>query len=120
MAFITADGREMGWDESVKISALAFYTGQDTIQYVTYKGEEYFYMAKQSETTGGDFVVMVPKSSITGKADQIRKITLLMVALASAAAVLLGFIIIKGISGNIGSSIHTLDEVADGNLAVKP
>lgn len=120
MAFITADGREMGWDESIKISELDFYTGQDTTQYVTYEGEEYFYMARQSETTGGDFVVMVPKSSITGKADQIRKITLFMVALASAAAVLLGFIIIKGISGNIGCSIHTLDEVASGNLAVKP
>lgn len=120
MAYITADGREMGWDDSIRISELDFYTGEDTTQYVTYEGEEYFYMARQSETTGGDFVVMVPRHSITGRADEIRKMTLFMVALASIAAVLLGFIIIGGVSANIGSSIRTLDEVADGNLAVKP
>lgn len=50
-------------------------------------------MAKQSETTGGSFVVMVPKASITGKADHIKRITLIMVVLASVTAVLLGFII---------------------------
>lgn len=120
MAYITADGREMGWDDSIRISELDFYTGEDTTQYVTYEGEEYFYMARQSETTGGDFVVMVPRHSITGRADEIREMTLFMVALASIAAVLLGFIIIGGVSANIGSSIRTLDEVADGNLAVKP
>lgn len=119
MAFITADGREIGWDESIRISELDFYTGEDATQYVTYNGVEYFYMARQSETTGGDFVVMVPKSSITGRADHIRRITLFMVALAGVAAVLLGCVIIGGISSNIGASIHTLNEVAGGNLAVK-
>ncbi len=119
MAFITADGREIGWDESIRISELEFYTGEDATQYVTYNGVEYFYMARQSETTGGDFVVMVPKSSITGRADHIRRITLFMVALAGVAAALLGCVIIGGISSNIGASIHTLNEVAGGNLAVK-
>lgn len=119
MAFITADGREIGWDESIRISELDFYTGEDATQYVTYNGVEYFYMARQSETTGGDFVVMVPKSSITGRADYIRRITLFMVALAGVTAVLLGCVIIGGISSNIGASIHTLNEVAGGNLAVK-
>ena len=108
-----------GWDESIRISELEFYTGEDATQYVTYNGVEYFYMARQSETTGGDFVVMVPKSSITGRADHIRRITLFMVALAGVAAVLLGCVIIGGISSNIGASIHTLNEVAGGNLAVK-
>lgn len=119
MAYITADKREMGWDESVKISELGFYTGEDTTQYVTYNGTEYFYMSRQSEITGGDFVVMVPKSSITGKADQIKRVTLFMVVLAGLLAVLLGFIIIAGISANIRASIYALDEVASGNLAVK-
>ncbi len=120
MAFITTDGRELGADENIKISELDFYTGEDATQYVRHDGKEYFYMAKQSETTGGSFVVMVPKSSITGKADHIKRITLTMVALASVMAVLLGFIIITGISNNIGASIHTLNEVASGNLVIKP
>lgn len=120
MAFITADGRELGWNETVKISELDFYTGEDATQYVKYDGQDYFYMAKQSETTGGSFVVMVPKASITGKADHIKRITLIMVVLASVTAVLLGFIIITGISTNIGASIHTLNEIANGNLVVKP
>lgn len=119
MAFITADGREIGSDESIRISALDFYTGEDAAQYVTYNGAEYFYMAQKSETTGGDFVVMVPKSSITGRADHIRRITLFMVVLAGVTALLLGCVIIGGISSNIGASIHTLNEVAGGNLAVK-
>ena len=120
MAFITADGRELGWNETVKISELDFYTGEDATQYVKYDGQDYFYMAKQSETTGGSFVVMVPKASITGKADHIKRITLILVVLASVTAVLLGFIIITGISTNIGASIHTLNEIANGNLVVKP
>lgn len=120
MAFITADGREMGWDDSIRLSGLDFYTGEDTTQYVTCNGTEYFYMSRQSETTGGNFVVMVPKSSITGKADHIRRITLFMVLLASVLAVLLGFVIISEISSNIGAGIHTLNEVASGNLAIKP
>lgn len=119
MAFITADGREIGSDESVRISGLDFYTGEDTTQYVTYNGAEYFYMARRSETTGGDFAVMVPKTSITGRADHIRRVTMVMVAIAGVLAVLLGGVIIGGISSNIGISIHTLDEVANGNLAVK-
>lgn len=119
MAFITADGREIGSDESVRISELDFYTGKNTTQYVTYNGMEYFYMVRRSETTGGDFAVMVPKSSITGRADHIRSVTMVMVTIAGMMAVLLGGIIIGGISSNIGISIHTLDEVANGNLAVK-
>jgi len=119
MAFITADGREIGSDESVRISELDFYTGKNTTQYVTYNGMEYFYMVRRSETTGGDFAVMVPKSSITGRADHIRSVTMVMVTIAGMMAVLLGGIIIGGISFNIGISIHTLDEVANGNLAVK-
>lgn len=119
MAFITADGREIGSDESVRISELDFYTGKNTTQYVTYNGMEYFYMVRRSETTGGDFAVMVPKSSITGRADHIRSVTMVMVTIAGMMAVLLGGIIIGGISSNIAISIHTLDEVANGNLAVK-
>lgn len=121
IAFITADGKELDLDESVKISDLDFYTGtdEDVTQYIKHNGTEYFYMSRNSKTTGGNFVVMVPKSSITQKADAIKRITLITVALAGAAAILLSIVIIAGISSNIGKSIRALDEVAQGNLTAK-
>ena len=120
LAFITADGRELDLDETVRISEMDFYgQGEDTTQYVKYDGKEYFYMVRKSETTGGSFAVMVPKSTITQKADAIKKITMFMVVLACAAAVLLSTVIIAGIGSNIKKSIDALDEVAQGNLVIK-
>lgn len=120
LAFITADGRELDLDETVRISEMDFYAqGEDTTRYVNYDGKEYFYMVRKSETTGGSFAVMVPKSTITQKADTIKNITMFMVLLACAAAVLLSTVIITGISSNIKKSIGALDEVAQGNLVIK-
>ncbi len=121
IAFITADGKELDLEEGVRISDMDFYneTEEETTRYVNYNGTEYFYMVRKSDTTGGSFVVMVPKSSITQKADSIRNITLLMVILAGAAAMILSVVIIAGISANIGKSIRALDEVAQGNLTAK-
>lgn len=120
LAFITADGRELDLDETVRISEMDFYTeGEDATQYVEYGGKEYFYMVRKSETTGGSFAVMVPKTTITQKADSIKNITMFMVLLACVAAVLLGTVIIAGIGSNITKSIDALDEVAQGNLVMK-
>lgn len=120
LAFITSDGRELDLDGDVRISEMDFYTeGEDTTRYVEYGGKEYFYMVRQSETTGGSFAVMVPKTTITQKADSIKNITMFMVLLACAAAVLLSTVIIAGIGSNITKSIDALDEVAKGNLVMK-
>ncbi|MDE6607463.1 MAG: methyl-accepting chemotaxis protein, partial [Lachnospiraceae bacterium] len=56
---------------------------------------------------------------ITQNAESIKNITMLMVILASVAAILLSAVIIAGISANIGKSIQALDEVAQGNLTAK-
>lgn len=121
IAFITADGKELDLKEDIRISDMAFYaeTEEEATRYVEYNGTEYFYMVRKSDMTGGNIVVMVPKSSITQKADNIKNITLLMVILAGAAAMILSVVIIAGISTNIGKSIQALDEVAQGNLTAK-
>lgn len=121
IAFITAEGKELDLKEGIKISDMDFYTGtgEEVTQYVKCNGTEYFYMSRKSDTTGGNFVVMVPKSSITQKADNIKNITLIMVMLAGVSAVILSVVIITGISSNIGKSIDALNEVAQGNLTVK-
>lgn len=118
MAFITADGREIDLDDTVKISEMDFYTGEeeDTDRYVESDGKEYFYMLRKSRTTGGSFAILVPKSAITQKADDIKKLTLLMVLLAGIAALSLSIVVVAGIGANIGKSIYVLDEVAQGNL----
>ena len=120
LAFITADGRELDLDETIRISEMDFYAeGEDATQYVKYDGKEYFYMVRKSETTGGSFAVMVPKSTITQRADMIKQITTFIVLLACVVAILLSTVIIAGIGSNINKSIDALDEVAQGNLVIR-
>lgn len=124
VSFVAPNGREIGLNNDVKISELPFfqklnYEGSKPIStYVDYNGKSYFFIACRSEVTGGILTVMVPKDVITYEADEIKNITLIMIALSCIIAFLIGTIIIMNITRNIQMSVNRLNEVARGNLSI--
>lgn len=90
----------------------------DFSKYVTYNGEVYLFMASQSGVNGALICGLVPESLIASGARDIRTVTVLLVLLASAAAVGVGLYV----AGNIGKAIkqisHKLHKVAEGDLTV--
>lgn len=117
VSFITAEGREVSSDASFSAKDLAQINWEGGADYVDYQGQKYFYMTAVSSVTGGRMIAMVPKSYITKSSEEIRNITLILVVIACAAALLISTCVIAGISGNIKRSVKRLDEVSKGNLA---
>lgn len=125
MTFTTADGRSIGKNNLIDVSALDIFTKageseEDFISgYTRCDGVNYFYMIAKSSQTGAYLTVLVPKSYITQKSDNIRLITILMVVIAALIALAISTLIVRVMSVNIKKSISGLNEVAQGNLVLK-
>lgn len=124
LSFVTKEGKMIGKHNEIDVTQLDAYTmesesGEVVLSgYQRINGVNYFYMKVQSTSTGATLVVLVPKSFITQKSDNIRLITIIMVVLATIIAFLIGTIIVRGMSVNIKKGIYSLDEVAQGNLVI--
>ncbi|MBP3488588.1 MAG: methyl-accepting chemotaxis protein [Roseburia sp.] len=116
VSFITAEGREVSSDPSFSAKDFTQIDWEGGADYVDYQGQKYFYMTATSSATGARMIAMVPKSYITKSSEEIRNITLVMVAVACAVALFISAYVIAGISRNIKKSVKRLDEVSRGNL----
>lgn len=124
ISFTTKDGKSIGINNVIEVNSLDIF--QQAMQqeenmisgYTTYEQERYFYMIAKSEETGAYLTVLVPKAYITQKSDDIRTITMILVAIAIVVAWLISTVIVFSISKNIKKSILCLDEVASGNLVL--
>lgn len=125
MTFTTADGRSIGKNNVIDVSTLEIFTKAGESEdnfisgYTRCEGVNYFYMIARSSQTGAYLTVLVPKSYITQKSDNIRLITILMVVIAALIALAISTLIVRVMSVNIKKSISGLDEVAQGNLVLK-
>ncbi|MCD7836666.1 MAG: methyl-accepting chemotaxis protein [Lachnospiraceae bacterium] len=101
-----------------------FYLGIDTTagaignENVDYQGEEYLFMYSVSSTNGAVICALVPMELITGQAESIRSITVILVILAVIIVLAVGMLIVAGIQGNMKQISRKLGEVAKGNLTV--
>ncbi len=86
---------------------------------VSYQGERYLFVYSRSDINNAVFCVLVPMRHVTGQAETIKNITLLMVLLAAGAAGLIGIWISMGIQGNMKRLSGRLGQVAEGNLTVR-
>lgn len=122
VSFVMDSGKEINCGSEIPILETDFFrAGKEedaewVTQYVTYEQEEYFYMMCKSAIVDGYITVLVPKDNIVRSSVEIRNLTLLLVVSATVLAVILGFFIISGISGNIGKSVKSLRQVAEGEL----
>lgn len=129
VAILTADGKQIltgaEENEGFSFAEQSFY--QDCIEneaehgyeYVTYNSTEYLYMYNKIKNTGLTLTAMVPKATITKEADDIRTLTIIMVAIACVIALLIATFM----SGSIGKSLKILNKklklISEGDLTVE-
>ncbi len=127
LAFVTADRKEIAVDEQKKItfSDQSFYkkaseaSKAQGAEYVDYKGKEYYFMYSKIGDTGAMLCAMMPKSTITNQANEIKRVTIIIVIVACIVAVLIGALISVGVDKTIRGIIAKLKKAAKGDLTVE-
>ena len=127
MAFVTSDGKEItknGGEELIFTNQAFFRKAleSDAVQgsdYVKIKGKSYLFMYSKIYKTGAMICALIPESTITRQADNIKNITVIMVIFACIVAVLTGIFISTGIDKNIKGIISGLKNAANGDLTIE-
>ncbi|MBQ8327184.1 MAG: methyl-accepting chemotaxis protein [Lachnospiraceae bacterium] len=130
VAMVTRDGVEFLSDgSSSKTDTIFvgsdFYTAAleseaaTGLKYVEYDGEEYLFIYnKLSGNRGAMICTLVSKDTILGKTDDIRTLTVVIVILASIAAILIGTVMSRSMSSAIKAIIKKTKKVAKGDMTV--
>lgn len=134
VAFITSGGREIIsenlaegqesifageesaiFDESFYQEAIAgeALEGSDTVKF---KGEEYLFIYSRSEILGTTTCALVPYDMVTGQAQTIKDVTVMLVIIALIVSIGFGTIVSAGIVRNMNGVIDGLKQVAEGDL----
>lgn len=126
-AFITSNGKEVFTDTNIEIqfSEQKFY--QEALaseemcgtEFIRYNQENYLFLYSKSDKTESMVCVLVPENEVMGQAYSIRTLTIVLVMLASALALLLGGWISGHIQKNMKTMVKAVEKVAQGNLTVK-
>lgn len=137
LGFVTPGGRELiserlsDGQESRLPEGESVFSGRDFFadintqenpegyRQIHYLGEQYLFLYSVSEKTGATICALVPMSTITGQAQEIRNLTFTLVILACVIALVVGLIIVSGIQKNMRHISRKLGEVAQGDLTVK-
>lgn len=116
--------------ETLKEESKVFY-GQDFFEkavsdeklsgakQVTYNGKSYLFFYSKSEVDGMTVCSLVPMTTVTGQANEIRNIAVILVILASVIVSMIGIKIALEIQKNMKRISNKLGEVAQGNLTVE-
>lgn len=131
-AIVTKDGREVAViqnadGEQEPVQDATYFIGQSffeesrqsedlTNATVQVNGKSYVYLAMPVKKTGIMLCALIPKSNLTEQARSIGVITVVMVILATAAALLCGGRISMGISKTVKEVTTGLSKVAGGDL----
>ena len=85
---------------------------------VKYNGKEYIFIYNRLEDNDSTVCALVPMKVVTGQAEEIKTLTLGLVAAAIIIAGLIGVGIAAGIQGNMKRIAKRFGEVANGDLTV--
>ena len=127
LGFVTPDGKEIidyslkQMDPSIDMEALksekifinqAFYKeAMEGIEvsgskYVDYKGVTYLFLYSKVSDTGASLCALIPKSTITGQADSIKNVTIIIVIIACALTIFIVAMLSSGIDKAIKNIIR--------------
>lgn len=121
----TADGVSGNFEEGTLFTRESFYneslaSEEDKgFMAVTYQGEHYLYIYNKSAVCNLTLCALIPESVVTAQAEKIKTVTYTLVVLAVVIALLIGTFITFGIQRNMKAISGKLNQVAEGNLAVK-
>lgn len=87
-------------------------------EYVKYNGVEYLYLYSKISDTGITICAMVPKASFMQQANDIKVITLIIVAIASMLALSAAALLSGRISRSLKSINKNLKQISEGDLTV--
>jgi methyl-accepting chemotaxis protein len=129
LALITSEGREI-YSNDTNNGKDVFYNQEfykkivvsDEMNgafYIDYQGEQQLFMYSKVGTSGAVIGALIPKSTISSKADSIRQVTVIIVIIACIAAVFTGFMISYGIDKTIKHIIAKLEKASKGDLSVE-
>lgn len=86
---------------------------------VEYNGQDCLFLYSRSEDVGITICTLVPQSVVTGQAEDIKGITVMLVVFAGVIVMLVGIFIVMGIQRNMNGISHKFGEVAKGDLTVQ-
>jgi methyl-accepting chemotaxis protein len=117
----TADGLAADYKFSVQNYYQDSLKSQEAAgsRYITYKSQEYLYLYSKIGNTGVIICGMVPKVSFMRQANDIKVITVILVAIASLIAVSIGVYLSNGIGRSLKSINHNLKQISEGDLTVR-
>jgi methyl-accepting chemotaxis protein len=98
------------------VLALITSEGREIYSNDTNNGKDVFYNQEFYKKIVG---ALIPKSTISSKADSIRQVTVIIVIIACIAAVFTGFMISYGIDKTIKHIIAKLEKASKGDLSVE-
>lgn len=127
VGIVTAGGKEciVNSEETIVFGELPAYveclTKEELNGYteVTYNGQPHLFIYSRNEEGYFSVCALTPMSTVTSQADSIRDITIIMVALASVLAVLVGVLISGKIGRNMKRIVGSMSAVSEGNLTVE-
>lgn len=125
VSFVTEQGRELSEQTNITLADKAYYqefaTGEKIADstYVTENGIDYLFMYARCEVNGAAVCALVPKSEIMAEAQSMRNMVYLLILLAVAVVLLIGVLILFGISRNMSHIIKKLSRVSQGDLTVQ-
>lgn len=97
--------------------------GEETViegyREVGYKGTKYLFIYSRSAENGATICALVPISIVTGQADEIRNLTLILVSFATVIVLIIGVMTVVGIQNNMQRISKKFGEVAKGDLTVR-
>ena len=127
-AFVTPDGREItanGASEEIAFYNTEFYetalNNEATVESLDIKvdGKPYMFVYSKIGSTGCMLATMIPEKVIMDQASEIEKMTIFMVIVAMAIAIVVGMLLANGIGQAIGNVNVILKEASEGDLTVK-
>lgn len=86
---------------------------------VRYNGANYLYIYSRSDDTNLTVCALIPMEVITGQAEEIKSLTMVLTILASVIVLIVGIYIVAGIQNNMKRISGKFDEVAGGDLTVE-
>lgn len=132
VSFVTQDGKEIyrsdkEFDEDTNYFAgQSYYTDfmadeeklmeQKTI---TYDGEKYLLIMAKVGKTKAAVCGMIPESTITKQASEIKQVTMVLVIVSIIISLVLGMIIARGMGTTISSILAQMKKVSAGDMTVK-